>query len=122
MSFSFIILKLRSNVIIFRKLMLLALSSAMNRLDFNLSHLTIAIKKSANAAKVKIANARSNIDDSIATPNTSSFEIITFTENIPKAIDTKRRRFVFRFWYAFKDKAKRIPANGPVPNSNMSDM
>jgi hypothetical protein len=67
--------------------------------DFNLSRLTIAIKKSANAAKVKIANTRSNIDDSIVTPNTSSFEIITFTEKIPKAIDTKRRRFVFRFLY-----------------------
>jgi hypothetical protein len=90
--------------------------------DINLSRLTIAIKKSANAAKVKIANTRSNIDDSIVTPNTSSLEIITFTENIPKAIDTKRRRFVFRFLYAFKDKAKRIAANIPVPNSNKSDM
>jgi hypothetical protein len=81
--------------------------------DINLSRLTIAIKKSANAAKVKIANTRSNIDDSIVTPNTSSLEIITFTENIPKAIDTKRRRLVFRFLYAFKDKAQRIPANTP---------
>jgi len=46
-----------------------------------------------------------HVDDSIVTPNTASFEIITFTENIPKAIDTKRRRFVFRFLYAYKDKA-----------------
>ena len=80
---------------------------------FNLSRLTIAIKKSANPAKVKIANTRSNFDDSIVTPNISSFEIITFTENMAKAIDTKRRRFVFRFLYAFTDKAQRIPANTP---------
>jgi len=90
--------------------------------DLTLSRLTIAIKKSANAAKVKIANTRSSIDDSIVTPNASSFEIITFTENMPKAIDTKRSRFVFRFLYAYRDKVQRIPANIPLPNTNRSAM
>ena len=89
---------------------------------FYLPRLTIAVKKSANAAKVKIANTISNIVSDISSPNASSFKIITFKENIPKAIDTKRRRLVFRFLYAFNDKAQRIPANTPLPNSNKSDM